>query len=439
VDGGRPICNTLDAKYDNRGRWGAAVKVVLCKGRFAGPISGSDETLIAYATEMKAAGRDVEVAVLYPHAADDPYYGRLRDAGIKVSCIAQRSVVPRAMQLVKNRVPHLSAGIRRLLQRTACGVSRSYVSECKQYFERSGADVVHVVTPDPAAMAMIRGAHAARIPVLYQELGTPDFLPELKFYYQQLVEVLPLCDDVAALSPALASGFCETLGGFFSGSVLPLMVVDSPAPRANDTSSDEVTFGFAARLEYGKGPLALLEAFTRVARRLSTVSLRIAGDGPQTLEVLTMASAAGLDGRCSLVGTYSGPLRRTAFMRGIDVFVLPTLAEGTPNCIIEAMAHGRPVIASAVGGVPDTLSAGAGVLVPPGDVTALAEAMFALATDRERRLEMGRAARGRYERLFSPAAVLPLLTERYERVVARRRDRRFAVDVRRTRHPWADA
>lgn len=414
------------------------MKVVLCKGRFAGPISGSDETLIAYATEMKAAGRDVEVAVLYPHAPDDPYYRRLREAGITVSCVARRSVVPRAMQFLKSRVPHLSAGTRRLLQRTASGVSRSYVAECKQYFERSGADVVHVVTPDPAAMAMIRGAHAARIPVLYQELGTPDFLPELKFYYQQLVEVLPLCDDVAALSPALASRFSETLGGFSATSVLPLMVVDSPAAPRSDAPPGAVTFGFAARLEYGKGPLSLLEAFIRVARRLSTVSLRIAGDGPQKVEVLAMARAAGLDDRCALVGTYDGASRRSAFMRGIDVFVLPTLAEGTPNCVIEAMAHGRPVIASAVGGVPDTLSS-AGALVPPGDVTALAEAMFALATDRARRLEMGRAARARYERLFSPAAVLPLLTDRYERIVAGKSERRFAIDGRRSRHPWADA
>jgi len=66
------------------------MKVLLCKGRFAGPISGSDETLVVYATQLKAAGHDVGVAVLYPFASDDPYYLRLREARVPVACIAER-------------------------------------------------------------------------------------------------------------------------------------------------------------------------------------------------------------------------------------------------------------------------------------------------------------------------------------------------------------
>src|SRR5690242_12478213 len=178
------------------------MKVLLCKGRFAGPISGSDETLVAYATNLKAAGYDVAVAVLYPHARRDPYYARLREAGVPVSCIAGNTLLGRMVQLAKNRVPHLPSGPRKILQQAAHGVSMTYVQRCRQYCAHSAPGIIHVMTQDPAVMAMIRAAHAADIPVLYHELGTPDFLPELTLYYQQLVEVLPLCDEIAALSPS---------------------------------------------------------------------------------------------------------------------------------------------------------------------------------------------------------------------------------------------
>jgi len=389
------------------------LKVVLCKGRFAGPISGADETLVAYATQLGAAGHDVEVAVLYPASATDRYVARLREARVPVACIARNSPIGRAMQLLKRHVPHLPAGPRKMLQKAAGSVSMHYVDLCRQYFERCGADVVHVMTPDPAAMAMIRAARAARLPILYQELGTPDFLPELNVYYEMLSEVLPLCDGIAALSPSLARRFSEKFGGV-PASVLPLMV-EEPAPAERTAASDNVTFGFAARMEYGKAPLALVEAFARVCRT-ERASLRMAGAGPQRIEVESLARALALDGRCAFSGIYKGPAQRSAFMRGIEVFVLPSLAEGTPNGIIEAMAHGLPVIASDVGGIPDTVTPEMAVLIAPGDVAALAGAMLALVRDPARRAAMGRAARQRYEQMFSPAAVLPLLLERYRQV-----------------------
>jgi glycosyltransferase involved in cell wall biosynthesis len=119
---------------------------------------------------------------------------------------------------------------------------------------------------------------------------------------------------------------------------------------------------------------------------------------------------------CEFVGQYSEPLGRTAFMESLDVFVLPSFAEGTPNGVIEAMAHGVPVIASTVGGIPDIVDAASGILVPPGDAHALAQAMSQLAQDPQRRKQMGQAARDRYEKLFEPAAVLPLLLKTYGRL-----------------------
>jgi glycosyltransferase involved in cell wall biosynthesis len=131
---------------------------------------------------------------------------------------------------------------------------------------------------------------------------------------------------------------------------------------------------------------------------------------------VSLSAELGVAHRCHFPGVYQSPGEKSAFMRSIDVFVLPSHTEGTPNCIIEAMAHGLPVIASAVGGIPDVVTPETGILVPEGDGAALADAMSRLAADRALRERMGAAGRERYERLFSPGAVLPVMLETYRRV-----------------------
>jgi glycosyltransferase involved in cell wall biosynthesis len=126
-------------------------------------------------------------------------------------------------------------------------------------------------------------------------------------------------------------------------------------------------------------------------------------------------------------------------MQRLDIFALPSLTEGTPNTIVEAMSHGVPTIASAVGGIPDLINAETGILCPAGDVAALAEAITRLAKDKELRLKMGQAARTRYEQLFSPQAVLPILLDTYNRVAARN-DRDSQPHLQNTPfHPWTQS
>jgi glycosyltransferase involved in cell wall biosynthesis len=83
----------------------------------------------------------------------------------------------------------------------------------------------------------------------------------------------------------------------------------------------------------------------------------------------------GLNGSWEFVGSYDGAVGCSAFMRTLDVFVLPSFAEGTSKSVIEAMAHGLPIITTNVGGSPDLLTAETGILIPPGDSSALADAM----------------------------------------------------------------
>ena len=124
-------------------------------------------------------------------------------------------------------------------------------------------------------------------------------------------------------------------------------------------------------------------------------------------------------------------------MESLDVFVMPSFSEATPNSVLEAMACGKPIIASDVGGIPDMIGAESGIVVPPGDMEALAEAMLRLARDGDLRSRMGAAAKERYESLFSPKVVVPLMIETYRRVMQTAQQTPEAVSTNGHRHPWS--
>jgi glycosyltransferase involved in cell wall biosynthesis len=426
------------------------MKIALCKTYFAGPVSGADETLVAYAIALREARYDVQVVLLYRCADDDPYYLRLRNAGVPVSFVVSRSLMFKVLRLIRHLLattfffifwmPRSREFLRRIWQSLMRPMTRPRYRACRNFLKIARPDILHVFTPETGAELMIRAGHELGIPVIYHELGTSNHLPMLKHYYRRLEKVLPLCTQFVALSPRLAAEWSVQFPFLNSVSVLPLIMERSKTldlvsqPAGNP---GEIVFGFAARLEEGKGPLVLIDALARVNRDRPIAIARIAGIGPQLLEVKARVRDLKLGDSCEFVGHYSEPLGRTAFMNSLDVLVVPSLAEGTPNSIVEAMAHGVPVIASAVGGIPDMLDADSGIVVPSGDAAALADAMMALAQNPKRRNEMGAAARERYQKLFAPKVVVPLMLKIYQGVAGNGHAAKNIVSDNGHLHPWA--
>ena len=165
--------------------------------------------------------------------------------------------------------------------------------------------------------------------------------------------------------------------------------------------------------------------------------MRLAGTGPAVQEVKARVRELRLNGSWEFVGSYDGAVGCSAFMRTLDVFVLPSFAEGTSKSVIEAMAHGLPIITTNVGGSPDLLTPEAGILVPPGDSAALADAMQCLASDPALRKRMGQAARERYLKLFAPDAVLSMLVEHLLACRRSQWSRRHSDQRSIVKHPWA--
>lgn len=184
-----------------------------------------------------------------------------------------------------------------------------------------------------------------------------------------------------------------------------------PIPGCPFSDARYLLIGTVGRMQAVKDQLNLARAFIALLERRpalrDTVRLVMAGEGPLRAQVQAELGAAGLAELAWLPGDRSDvPL----WMRGMDIFVLPSLAEGISNTILEAMACGLPVVATAVGGNRELVRPEAtGCLVPAADPPALAEALLALAEQPQRRLQMGCAARATIEQEFA----LPVMLNSY--------------------------
>jgi glycosyltransferase involved in cell wall biosynthesis len=418
------------------------MRIILCKGQILGPISGADETLVTYAVQLLKAGHSVSVLLMYRSAKDDPYTQRLLDSGVPVYWIASKLAYTslgtgrKLGQKVLGVFPASKQMIREKTLRVVTGLASRHYQQCRDYLEKQNADLMHIITPDPSAMVMIRAGNDAGIPVIYQELGLPYHPPDFASYYRQFTSVLSLCREVAALSPKLVDYCREELPISKPLSVLPIMSDEIiNGNRVTHEPNGHVNFGFAARMEELKGPMILMNAFAATHDHVPGSRLKIAGDGTQREKVNAMARSLNVSAYYDYTGVYTRPDERNAFMCDLDVFIMPSFTEGTPNNIVEAMANGKPIIASAVGGIPDMIDSESGILVPPGDSAALAEAMTRLAENPQRRRSMGRAAHERYRRLFSPNAVVPLMLETYTRVAERNKNPK-PTETTKSCHPW---
>lgn len=131
-------------------------------------------------------------------------------------------------------------------------------------------------------------------------------------------------------------------------------------------------YGAAMRLAPQKFPLGLIDAYAQARRPDRPSVLMIAGDGPLRSAMQERAAARGVAADLKLLGALDD---LAPFYAAIDTFVLPSLYEGLPLALLEAMACSRPIIATAVGQVPEVLNGLPAQMLPPGDVAALGAAM----------------------------------------------------------------
>lgn len=187
---------------------------------------------------------------------------------------------------------------------------------------------------------------------------------------------------------------------------------DPALRRALTGDGDAPLVLVSARLDVQKGHRYLLAAATQVPGAVFAV----AGEGPERADLEALAGELGVADRVRFLGRRDDVPELLAVC---DLLVLPSLYEGLPVSVLEAMAAGRAVVATAIGGSDEAVVDGeSGLLVRPADPDALAAAIRRLLHDRALRERLATAGRARVERDFSAAAMVARITDVYELLAA---------------------
>jgi glycosyltransferase involved in cell wall biosynthesis len=271
-----------------------------------------------------------------------------------------------------------------------------------------GYDLLHVHAAKAGALGRVVGALARRTPVVY----SPHCLPFVGDFGPLRRHGGALAERLLALVTARVVCVCEderreALGAGIAADRLRV-VHNGCAPCAADTPPDAATAAFAAG-----GPLVAAVAVLREQKRLDVLldatpailaadpraRVAIIGDGPLRERLGARAAALGLDAQARFAFVPFGG-SSASHLAAVDVFVLPSAWEGLAIGLLEALACGVPVVASAVGGTPEAITPDVGTLVPPDDAPALAGAVIELLGDGPRRAAMGEAGRRRHAERF---------------------------------------
>jgi glycosyltransferase involved in cell wall biosynthesis len=234
-------------------------------------------------------------------------------------------------------------------------------------------------------------------------------------YNRSVAVVVAISLDVR--QKLLAAGVAPQRIRVIHSAVEPPAGLPGPAGRAAARARygigvEEVAIGMVAALERRKAHDVLLQALAPAVATMPPFRVLFCGDGSERRPLERMARALGLGDRVRFLGEQ----RQVAdVLAALDLFVLPSRQEGLGVAVLEAMAMALPVVATAVGGLPEAVEAGrTGLLVPPEDPRALGAAIAELARDLDRARRMGDAGRARVAAEFS----MERMSEAYEKLYA---------------------
>lgn len=276
---------------------------------------------------------------------------------------------------------------------------------------------VHYVTCEAMYFLMLRPVYRYK---LVLSVHGSDVLRPTRWDERLLPRLLPRADAITAVSHPTAARIRAFPGVDPARLSLIPNGVDfdfwsAPASPHVPLTQRPMTVLAVGRLLPVKGHDVLLHAFARVRARVPAARLVIVGDGAARAELERLTETLELSAAVEFAGEMDAA-RVRARLGETRVFVLPSRSEGLPLALLEAMAAGVPTVATRVGGVPDVLLPGTGVIVPPEDPPALADAVSDLLLDPPRATELSRRGAER-AKAFSAAAAYAAYEELFDRLL----------------------
>lgn len=320
----------------------------------------------------------------------------LRDLGVAVVCLG-----------LKPRTPNIKA-----------------VYKLTKFFLKTRPLIVHTHGAEANFHGLL-AAMIARVPVrVGEEIGIPSHSCLAKLVFAQVYKA---AHRVIGISDSVTNWLVD------SGEVNSNRAVRLYNPVLLPTQKLELSknrsifrMGFVGRLEPVKNPMVLLEVLKRMNEANVFVELRIVGDGSLRRALEDKVDEYKLRSQVTFFGYQDDPYQ---FIRDCDLYLQPSISEGFGLAVVEAMGCGIPVIATAVGGVPEIIQDGiTGWIVATSDAALLAEAvMKALKLEPNLLFEIGKSARKSIESRFEPKQYITEVEKMYQSVLSSTNQTKLAL------------
>lgn len=339
----------------------SALRLVLFAPNLSG--GGAERTLARLAAHWAGQGRDVTLVTLAAESAEDfPVPPGVRRVGLELTADSGGLV----------------GAIRNNLRR---------VRATREAFRAALPDVIVSFIEQANVLALL-AARPLGIPVVISERTDPARHPVSRLWGFLRRRTYPCCAALVVLTEEIAERMTPVAGG------RPVVVISNGVavptiPRGSGRSQTILGVG---RLDPAKGFDRLIEAFARVAGRSPQWDLVILGEGPQRRHLEGLVAHHELGDRVKLPGRTADP---STWYAAVSLFALPSLYEGFPNALLEAMSCGLPAVAfDGPSAVRQVIRHGTdGLLVPQGDVLVFSSSLELLMDDPERCRRIGEAAR----------------------------------------------
>lgn len=247
--------------------------------------------------------------------------------------------------------------------------------------------------------------HGSEFQIFYNEESS-------KYQQKYIRNTFNKADSVIVLSTQWASWMYTIVNEKSKVSVVYNAVPSLNLDRSNVVQGQVL---FLGRLGKRKGVDDLILAFKKVVRSVPHAKLLLGGDGPIE-EYKVKISELGLTDNIECIGWVAGE-HKVNLLNVSDVYVLPSYNEGFPMGVLEAMSSGVAVVSSTAGGIPDAITnKEEGLLIEPGDIDALAEALVEIITNRIKNNELSNRAKNKFDNCFSISAIEPQLNEIYKKL-----------------------
>ena len=284
---------------------------------------------------------------------------------------------------------------------------KQFFRHIKQITRENRIDLIHIHGA-PELMLLTRMA-VRKIPIIFTvhgfhgEMKSFDYWLCARFCNRFAAKVIAVAkaEEKILLEKGIRPVLIRTI---LNGVPDPLKLTFSKPEPLRNLLPERLLVGAIARLETTKGIHFLIQAFAAVAPQFPNLHLVIVGTGGKEPELREQAVQTGLNDRITFTGYQSNV---HDYLHYFTIFVIPSLHEAHPLVLMEGMGHGKPVITTTVGGIPEVIDNGEnGLLIPPAESGALADALKRLLNDGELVKKIGKKARESYEKEFTVERML---------------------------------